>query len=128
MTTVLVVRAHDVGGEHRHGAVEAVKTEAAVPIRTDWATRLDPAAPVQAKAFAPFADELKIRWDEEFVYVEGDSFPQHPMMVGITAWNQQVPLPQDFTGENRWKIPRNPVQAENPVSAKQVSRGRDPVG
>jgi hypothetical protein len=30
-------------------------------------------------------------------------------MVGITAWQQQVPLRQDFTGGNAFRIPRNSV-------------------
>ena len=40
------------------------------------------------------------------------------MMVGITAWQQQVPIPQDYTGENTWRIPLKPVPAAKPVSAK----------
>ena len=40
------------------------------------------------------------------------------MMVGITARQQQVPLPQDFTGAHAFRIPRHPVFAKNPVSAK----------
>ncbi|MEM8954290.1 MAG: YHYH protein [Verrucomicrobiota bacterium] len=40
-------------------------------------------------------------------------------MVGITAWNQQVPLPQDFTGENRWKITLHPEPAAEAVSGRE---------
>ncbi|MFN9041049.1 MAG: YHYH protein [Planctomyces sp.] len=39
-------------------------------------------------------------------------------MVGITAWQQQVPLPQKYNGENAWRIPLNPVPAKAPMSAK----------
>ncbi|HNJ14909.1 MAG TPA: YHYH protein, partial [Anaerolineales bacterium] len=47
-----------------------------------------------------------------------DGMPNHPMMIGIKSWQQQVPLPQPFTGSNAWKIPLHPVVAENPISAK----------
>ncbi|MBC7473325.1 MAG: YHYH protein [Candidatus Sericytochromatia bacterium] len=40
------------------------------------------------------------------------------MMVGITSWQQQVPLPQNYSGTNAWSIPLNPVLSDNPVSTK----------
>lgn len=40
------------------------------------------------------------------------------MMVGITAWQQQVPMPQSYTGTNAWRIPLNPIPAKNPMSAR----------
>lgn len=40
------------------------------------------------------------------------------MMIGITAWQQQVPLPQPYTGNNAWRIPLHPVPAKKPLSAK----------
>jgi Raf kinase inhibitor-like YbhB/YbcL family protein len=50
--------------------------------------------------------------------VESNGVPDHEMMVGITAWQQQVPLPQKYNGENAWRIPLNPVPAKEPMSAK----------
>ena len=44
--------------------------------------------------------------------------PDHDMMVGITAWQQQVPIPQPYFGSNAWQIPLNPVPARNPMSTK----------
>lgn len=40
------------------------------------------------------------------------------MMVGITSWQQQVPLPQPYTGTNAWRIPLHPTLADAPISAK----------
>jgi phosphatidylethanolamine-binding protein (PEBP) family uncharacterized protein len=40
------------------------------------------------------------------------------MMVGITAWQQQVPLPQRYAGENAWRIPLTPAPAKEVVSIK----------
>jgi len=68
--------------------------------------------PGLARAFAPFRETLGISWDDEFLYVEGNGLPNHPMMAGITAWQQQVPIPHDFTGEHRFKLPLNPQYLE----------------
>ncbi len=66
------------------------------------------------------APYILVKWhqDDNYFYLESTGMPTHKMMVGITAWQQQVPLPQDFTGENAFKIPRHPVFADKPVSAK----------
>ena len=44
--------------------------------------------------------------------------PDHQMMVGIRAWQQQRPLPQSYSGNNAWRIPRHPRPARRPMSAK----------
>ncbi len=71
-----------------------------------------------ALIFGPFAPRVRTRSDETFLYVESDAMPDHEMMVGITAWQQQVPLPQPYTGANAWRIPLHPVVAKKPLSAK----------
>jgi hypothetical protein len=95
-----------------------------------------PAAPLQAAVFDSFAPFVSTRWDERWLYIESDGLPHvpggkagsfvfsHPLMVGITAWQQQVPLPQSYRGGNAWRIPLKPELAEKPVSAKeQLFRG-----
>jgi len=62
-----------------------------------------------AEVFAPF--KLNMRWDERWLYVDSNGMPAHDMMVGITAWQQQVPLPKEYTGKNAWQIPLKPVVA-----------------
>lgn len=69
-------------------------------------------------SFAPFASTVKTRSDSDFFYVESNGIPDHRMMVGITAWQQQVPIPQAYTGNNAWRIPLKPVPAKQPLSAK----------
>lgn len=39
------------------------------------------------------------------VVLESTGMPEHLMMIGITNWQQQVPLPQAYTGANAWHIP-----------------------
>ncbi len=71
-------------------------------------------APTTAKAFLPFA-RLDLRSDNEFLYVGSNGMPDHNMMVGITAWQQQVPLPQNYFEDNAWRIPLKPVPAKQPA-------------
>jgi hypothetical protein len=67
------------------------------------------------KAFAPWKNSIRTRWDANYFYVESNGMAEHEMMAGITAWQQQVPLPQCYTGTNSWMIPLNPVLAPTPV-------------
>ena len=73
-----------------------------------------------AEAFAPFEklEAITTRRDADFFYVEGQGVPDHPLMIGIRAWQQQVPLPQPYVGDNAWRIPLEPVPAKKPASAK----------
>jgi phosphatidylethanolamine-binding protein (PEBP) family uncharacterized protein len=41
----------------------------------------------------------------------------HPMMDGITATNMQVPLAQNFTGDNAWHLPLQPAVATTTTTA-----------
>lgn len=71
-------------------------------------------APRQAGAFQAFP-KLQLKWDKDFLLVGSDGMPDHPMMIGITAWQQQVPLPQSYFGDNAWRIPLHPVPAKTPA-------------
>lgn len=71
-----------------------------------------------AEIFRPFAPKVKVHWDDKFFYVESDGFPDHIMMKGITAWQQQVPIPQKYYGNNAWRFPLQPIVAKKPLSAK----------
>jgi len=74
-----------------------------------------------AALFAHFkGDGVRFRVYDEHFTIESSGFPNHPMMVGITAWQQQVPLPQPYTGKNAWQIPLTPIVAERPISAKKA--------
>ena len=75
-------------------------------------------APAQAATFMVFAPKVAVRWDSDFLYIESNGMPAHQMMVGITSWQQQVPLPQAYQGENAWRIPLHPVVAKQPASIK----------
>jgi phosphatidylethanolamine-binding protein (PEBP) family uncharacterized protein len=80
--------------------------------------------PWQAATFAPFAPFVSTRSDERWLYVESDGLPHEPLaftpMVGIRAWQQQVPLPQPYVGANAWQIPLTPELAETPISGRHA--------
>lgn len=81
-------------------------------------TQTPESAPATAAPFARFAPAVRVRWDDRYVWIESNGLPAHPMMLGITAWQQQVPLPQPYTGGNAWRIPREPIVAAKPVSIR----------
>ena len=85
-----------------------------------FVTTMAESKPDIADSFDPFAklNAIKYRQDAKFFYVESNSMPDHRMMVGITAWQQQVPMPQSYFDNNAWRIPLEPVVAKNPLSAK----------
>jgi phosphatidylethanolamine-binding protein (PEBP) family uncharacterized protein len=90
----------------------------AAPVRTAASE------PAQAAVFKKFAPAVRVRWEGGNLYVESSGLPAHPMMTGITAWQQQVPLPQPYTGSNAWQIPLQPVPAKKPRSIhNQFLRG-----
>lgn len=68
--------------------------------------------------FDLFASTVKVLTSGDYWLVESNGLPAHNMMVGITSWQQQVPLAMNYTGSNSWQLPKHPALAENPVSAK----------
>lgn len=70
--------------------------------------------------FRPFKDKLTFHWTANYLFIESNGLPDHPMMIGITNWQQQVPLPQPYTGKNAWQIPLKPKLAAKPISAKNA--------
>ena len=63
-------------------------------------------------------DNVSTHHDDKYLYVESTGIPSHEMMTGITSWQQQVPIDQDYTNENSWVIPLQPELADEPLMAK----------
>lgn len=76
--------------------------------------------PSAQKHFEPFKDKLQLRSTKDYLFVGSNAFPDHPMMIGIKSWQQQVPLPQPYTKTNSWRIPLHPKLADKPISAKKA--------
>ena len=69
-------------------------------------------------AFAAFKPSISTSSDNNYFYIASTGIPSHNMMIGITNWQQQVPIAQPYTGTNHWSIPLAPVYAATPVSTK----------
>lgn len=91
---------------------------------------------LMSASFLPFKPKVRFYNDTSYFYVESDGIPdrtrQPNLMVGITTWQQQVPMPVSYfigttNGTNQagslgyqqpnvWKIPLVPVPAASPIS------------
>lgn len=74
-------------------------------------------ASISYPGFSAFAGKVKVTLSGKYLNVASDGMPSHNMMVGITSWQQQFPMPYNYSGSQAWKIPRNPVLAKHPISA-----------
>ena len=66
------------------------------------------------KDFLPIG--LSIDEDSTYYYVESQGIAAHDMMTGITGWNQRLPLPQEFTGDNAFIFPINPTMSTSTIN------------
>lgn len=91
-------------------------TSTVTPSSPTTTTKTDPV--FIETVFSAFKTLVKTRYDDTYFYVESEGIPLHNMMVGITNWQQQVPIPQGYTGTNAWSIPLKPEFADLPISLK----------
>jgi hypothetical protein len=69
-------------------------------------------------AFSAFKPAISTSWDDTYFYIASNGIPSHNMMIGITSWQQQVPITQPYNGTNSWSIPLQPAYATIPLSTK----------
>lgn len=69
-------------------------------------------------AYTAFKPAVSTSFDNTYFYVASNGIPNHNMMIGITNWQQQVPISQAYSGSNSWSIPLQPVYATTPLSTK----------
>ena len=69
-------------------------------------------------AFSAFKPAIATNWDDTYFYIASNGIPNHNMMIGITSWQQQVPITQPYNGTNSWSIPLQPAYATIPLSTK----------
>jgi hypothetical protein len=81
-------------------------------------TKAESATLVKLPGFSGFAKSVKVFKSGKYYMVESSGLPDHSMMVGIKAWQQQVPTIQPYSGTNAWPIPITPIVSKNPISAK----------
>ncbi len=90
---------------------------------------------LMAASFAPFKPKVRYYSDSIYFYEESDGMPSRALMpnlmVGITSWQQQIPLPASYFASNvnpgdsgsagylqpnYWRIPLVPVPAASPIN------------
>lgn len=118
----VLITACSSSGRVATGNSAANSTDESSPTATG-ATASDTAAAAAATSghpagFEAFADTVTTFTNGDVWMVECMGIPMHPMMIGITSWQQQVPVAQDYTGNNAWQFPINPQLADEPISAK----------
>jgi len=69
-------------------------------------------------AYTAFKPAVSTSFDNTYFYVASNGIPNHNMMIGITNWQQQVPITQAYSGTNSWSIPLQPAYATTPLSTK----------
>lgn len=104
---------------------------------------------LMSNSFAPFRPRVRFYWDSTNFYVESDGYPNRALMpnlmVGITSWQQQIPLPASYFASttnpekdtnslgynkpNFWKLPLVPVAATSSIPlSTNFQRGAVAVG
>ena len=63
-------------------------------------------------------DGISTSSDSDFFYVSSNGIPSHNVMEGITNWQQQFPINQNYNGSNSWSIPIKPEFSDNPLSSE----------
>ena len=110
-------RIHEIEVLNRQPLVGTVMLRQPMQVKTVGAEKKI-SMPAIGEHFMPFEKLLKLDWDENYLYVGSNGLPEHPIMIGITSWQQQVPIPQKYLGDNAWQIPLHPVPAKNPMLTK----------
>ncbi|MFM2031806.1 MAG: hypothetical protein RLZZ297_571 [Chloroflexota bacterium] len=98
----------------------AAKTATKIPSATSTLSPTVTAQALQTLGFDAFPDLVATRRDDTYLYVESRGIPNHTMMVGITGWQRQVPLAQNYGGSKAWQVPLHPTPAVNPISARNA--------
>ncbi len=133
-------------GGFSHGLIQTLLTPLASTLALAGADSSQPGnAALLAASFAPFKPKVRYSWDENFFYEESDNMPDGMpnKMVGITAWQQQIPLPTSyFAGTtnperdsasagygqpNYWRLPLRPTPSASPIPISQGNFQRGAV-
>lgn len=83
-------------------------------------TQLTPPNDVaEMKSLFESFDGISTSSDSNYFYISSNGLPSHNMMVGITNWQQQFPIDQNYIGDNSWSIPINPEFSDKTLSSEE---------
>ena len=90
---------------------------------TDQNTQTDKPIPPndvsEMKALFEKFEGISTSSDSNYFYISSNGLPSHNMMIGITNWQQQFPINQNYTGDNSWSVPINPEFSNKPMSSAE---------
>ena len=90
---------------------------------TDQNTQTDKPIPPndvsEMKALFEKFEGISTSSDSNYFYISSNGLPSHNMMIGITNWQQQFPINQNYTGDNSWSVPINPEFSNEPMSSAE---------
>ena len=95
--------------ENSNLSVEDIATETTLPLSNNI---------LKMKSLFETFDGVSTSNDSAFFYVSSNGIPSHNMMEGITNWQQQFPINQEYNGSNSWSIPIKPEFTANPLSSE----------
>ena len=130
-----VASAHLIGDPAHDGTASFAAKSSKTTITPNFYTAPAGNGTLMVSSFTPFKPKVRFYWDSTYFYAESDGIPdrtrQPNLMVGITSWQQQVPLPASYFANtanpadsgsagylqpNYWRIPLVPVAAASPIS------------
>jgi len=62
------------------------------------------------------SNNVHVSESDQYIQVSSDGIPSGELMVGIKSWQQQVPLPQNYSGDNAWLLTKNPQPSSKNLS------------
>tara|TARA_B100000575_G_scaffold286127_1_gene282388 strand:- start:420 stop:1415 length:996 start_codon:yes stop_codon:yes gene_type:complete len=95
--------------ENTNQSDESTTSEITTPLSNDIS---------KMKSLFEAFDGVTTSSDSNYFYISSSGIPSHNMMEGITNWQQQFPINQEYNGTNSWSIPINPEFSENPLSSE----------
>ena len=95
--------------ENTNSSDESTTAEIITPLSNDIS---------KMKSLFEAFDGVSTSSDSDYFYISSNGIPSHNMMEGITNWQQQFPINQEYNGTNSWSIPINPEFSENPLSSE----------
>lgn len=97
-------------------------TTAGTPARAALAAKPAGYGAMMASSFGAFKPRVRSFWDATTFYVESDNVPDNirmpNLMVGITSWQQQIPLPTSYFASTT-----NPERGSFSLSSPVVAEG-----
>ena len=95
-------------------ATTRASMETSTSVTTSASSATSTSCATHKASFRRFAKRVKLMCDSTDLYLSSTMVPNDETMVGITGWNQQVPLPAPVTTalSGMWRVPLSPTYSK----------------